>query len=99
MFRFWDSAHLLELTRDERMLVELRMAIARTIRHHREQLNLSQTEVALRIKSNQPSVAAMENGAPEIGFDQMFHALFAVGGSVGELAHVVDYNAKHSRID
>jgi predicted XRE-type DNA-binding protein len=84
-FRFGDAADFLELTHEERMLVELRVKLAQTIRQRREQSNLSQKEVAIRIKSSQPRVAKIEVASSDVSLDQMFRGLFAVGGSIQDL--------------
>ena len=84
-FRIGDAADFLELTEEERRLVELRVGLARAVRHRRELLNLSQKQVAARIKSSQPRVAKIEAAAPDVSLDQMFRGLFAVGGSLEDL--------------
>jgi predicted XRE-type DNA-binding protein len=85
-FRFGDAADFLELSEDERMLVELRVKLAQAIRRRREQSNLSQKQVATRIKSTQPRVARIEAAAADVSLDQMFRGLFAVGGNVEDLS-------------
>jgi predicted XRE-type DNA-binding protein len=84
-FRFGDAADFLELTEEERMLVELRVKLAQAIRQRREQSNLSQKQVAARIKSSQPRVAKIEAASPDVSLDQMFRGLFAVGGTMDDL--------------
>jgi predicted XRE-type DNA-binding protein len=84
-FRFGDAADFLELTEEERMLVELRVKLAQAIRRRREQANLSQKQVATRIKSSQPRVAKIEAASPDVSLDQMFRGLFAVGGTMDDL--------------
>ena len=84
-FRFGDAADFLELTNEERMLVELRVKLAQTIRHRREQASLSQKEVGTRIKTSQPRVAKIEVASSDVSLDQMFRGLFAVGGSIQDL--------------
>jgi len=84
-FRFGDAADFLELSEEERMLVELRVKLAQTIRRRREQSNLSQKQVAIRIRSSQPRVAQIEAAASDVSLDQMFRGLFAVGGNVADL--------------
>ena len=84
-FRFGDAADFLELTEEERRLVELRVNLAQAIRRRRELSALSQKQVAARIKSSQPRVAKIEAAAPDVSLDQMFRGLFAVGGTVEDL--------------
>jgi predicted XRE-type DNA-binding protein len=84
-FRCGDAADFLELTADERLLVALRVKLAQAIRRRRELSDLSQKQVAARIKSSQPRVAKIEAAAPDVSLDQMFRGLFAVGGTVEDL--------------
>lgn len=44
-----DAEDFLELTCEERQLVELRVAVSRAVRTRREQLAMTQTEVAKKI--------------------------------------------------
>ena len=84
-FEFGDAADFLELTHEEQMLVELRLKLAETIRYRREQSNLSQKQVAAKIKSSQPRIAKIEMASSDVSLDQMFRGLFAVGGSIQDL--------------
>jgi predicted XRE-type DNA-binding protein len=85
-FRLGDAADFLELTEEERRLVELRLKLAEAIRRRREQLNLSQRQVALLIQSTQSRVAKIEAASTGVSLDLMFRGLFAVGGSVEDLS-------------
>ena len=93
-FRVGDAEDFLGLTEEERMLVELRVTLARAIRHRREQSNLSQKQVAAKIKSSQPRVAKIESAASDVSLDQMFRGLFAVGGNMGDVVAVYPTEAQ-----
>ncbi|MGP0064667.1 MAG: helix-turn-helix domain-containing protein [Isosphaeraceae bacterium] len=84
-FVFEDAEDFLELTVEERRLVDLRFAVSRAVRARREQQHLTQLQVAKRLKSSQSRVAKMEAGSADVSLDLMFRALFALGGSVQEL--------------
>jgi predicted XRE-type DNA-binding protein len=84
-FVFEDAEDLLELTVEERRLVELRLAVSRAVRARREQQHLTQEQVAKKLKSSQSRVAKMEAGAAEVSLDLMFRGLFALGGSLKDL--------------
>jgi predicted XRE-type DNA-binding protein len=60
-----DPGDFLELTHEERHLVELRVAVSRAVRALRERQNLTQTRVAKRLKTSQPRVAKIESGASD----------------------------------
>jgi DNA-binding XRE family transcriptional regulator len=85
-FQIGDFGDFLELTPEERQLVELRLRVSRMIRQRRQEQNLTQQQVAKRIKSSQSRVAKIEAGAPDVSLDLMFSGLFAVGGAVTDLA-------------
>ena len=84
-FVFEDAEDFLELTIEERRLVDLRLAVSRAVRARRMQQNLTQEQVAKKLKSSQSRVAKMEAGSADVSLDLMFRALFALGGSVKEL--------------
>lgn len=84
-FRIADAEDFLELTGDERRLVELRMAVSRAVRRLRQERRLTQRQLAARLKSSQSRVAKIEAGAGEVSLDLMFRGLFAVGGCLSDL--------------
>jgi predicted XRE-type DNA-binding protein len=75
----------LELTVEERQLVELRVAVSRAVRALRERQNLTQTQVARKLKTSQPRIAKLESGASDVSLDLMFRGLFALGGTLKDL--------------
>jgi ribosome-binding protein aMBF1 (putative translation factor) len=84
-FVFGSAEDFLELTAEERRLVELRLAVSRGVRVQREQQHLSQKDLAKRMKTTQPRVARLEAGSSEVSLDFMFRGFFALGGSVKDL--------------
>jgi hypothetical protein len=81
-----DAGDFLGLTDEERRLVELRLAVSRAVRRRRVDANLTQQQVAAKIRSSQSRVAKIEAGAADVPLDPMFSGLFAVGGGVDDLA-------------
>jgi len=84
-FIFEDAEDFLELTVEERRLVELRLAVSRAVRARREQQHLTQEQVAKKLNSSQSRVAKMEAGSTDVSLDLMFRGLFALGGSLEDL--------------
>ena len=82
---FEDAEEFLELTPEERELVELRLAVSRAVRERRLRLRCTQAEVARLLKTSQPRVAKIEAGAPEVSLDLMFRGLFALGGTMKDV--------------
>ncbi|HEV3261903.1 MAG TPA: XRE family transcriptional regulator [Gemmataceae bacterium] len=80
-WRFGDAADFLGMTDEERQLLDARIEAASAVRRQREALQLSQKELASRIKTSQPRVTKIERAAPVPGP----HAPLAVGGGVGEV--------------
>ncbi len=81
-FRIGDYGDFLGLTDQERRVVELRVAIIKAIRAYRESQQLTQKQLAVKMKSSQSRVAKIEAGAAGISLDMLLRALVAVGGRV-----------------
>jgi ribosome-binding protein aMBF1 (putative translation factor) len=85
-FRIGDAEDFLNLSPEERELVDLRLRVSRVIRQRRQSQQLTQRELAARIKSSQSRVAKLESGAADVSLDLLFRGLFAVGGKLADLA-------------
>jgi predicted XRE-type DNA-binding protein len=77
---FEDADDFLELTDEERSLVDLRLAVSTAVRNRRMRRKLTQHAVAKKLKTSQPNVSKIENGSRDVSLDQMFRAYFALGG-------------------
>ena len=84
------AAEFLDLTLEESAFIELKLQLARAVREQRQQLNLTQTQLAQRIESSQSRVAKIEAGDPSIALDLVFRALFALGLSKRDLAKIIN---------
>lgn len=69
----------LGLTEEEAALVELRIELAGLLRERRLGQDLTQAQVAARIRSSQSRVAKMEAGDPAVSTDLLLRALFSLG--------------------
>lgn len=87
-FRVGDAADFLGLSDEEARLVELRVALSRAVRRRRQLRNMTQQQLATRLKSSQSRVAKIEAGAGDVSLDLMFRSLFAVGGGLADVARV-----------
>jgi predicted XRE-type DNA-binding protein len=81
-WRFGDAADFLEMTAEERQLLDARINAALAVRRQREALNLSQKQLATRIKTSQPRMAKIERAAADVSLDQILRAFIAAGGQV-----------------
>jgi predicted XRE-type DNA-binding protein len=77
-----DAADFLEMSEDERQLLDTRVQLALAIRRQRESLQMSQKQLGERLKTSQPRVAKIERAASDVSLDQLVRALTAVGGRI-----------------
>ena len=75
-----DAADFLEMSDEERQLLDARVELALAIRRQRESLHLSQAELGARLKTSQPRVAKIERAASDVSLDQLVRAFTAAGG-------------------
>ena len=85
-FRIGDAADFLKLSGAERQLIELRLALSRTVRRLREKQGWTQRQLAVKLKSSQSRVAKIESGSVDVSLDLLFRGLFAVGGEFADVA-------------
>ncbi len=80
-FAVGSAADFLELSAEELALVEMRLALSRTLRERRTEAGLTQQQVARRTGSSQSRVAKMEAGDPSVSLDLLIRALLNIGAS------------------
>jgi len=76
-----DAADFLGLTPEEAALIELRLALSRTVRARRLKLGVSQVELASRLGSSQSRVAKLEAADATVSIDLLIRSLLALGAS------------------
>jgi ribosome-binding protein aMBF1 (putative translation factor) len=81
-WRIGDAADFLEMSAQERQLLEARVELALAIRRQRELLHLSQKQLGLRLNTSQPRVAKIERAASDVSMDQLVRAFTAAGGKI-----------------
>jgi DNA-binding transcriptional regulator YiaG len=69
--------------------IETRRALSRLLKQVRQDLHLTQTEVAARLKTSQSRVAKMEKADPTVSADLLLQALFRLGLKRKELAAAI----------
>ena len=79
----------LELSAEETAYVELKVRLAKELRHRRKKLRISQVEAAKKLQSSQSRVAKMEAGDPSVSIDLLVRSLLALGGRVTMLPKAV----------
>lgn len=84
-----DASDFLRLSDDERRFIEAKLALAAGLRKRREQLGLTQTEVARRFGSSQSRVAKMEAADQTVSTDLLLLSLFRLGASRRDVARLL----------
>jgi DNA-binding XRE family transcriptional regulator len=79
----------LGLSDEEVAFVNLKLALARSLRSRRERKGLTQNELAELIESSQSRVAKMEAGDRTVSLDLLVRSLLAMGTTKRELARII----------
>ena len=79
----------LDLSEADVEYIETRRALSRLLKQVRQDLHLTQTEVAARLKTSQSRVAKMEKADPTVSADLLLQALFRLGLKRKELAEAI----------
>jgi len=83
------ATDFLGLSAEEARLIELKLALSRSLRDRRESLKLTQIDLAQRLRSSQSRIAKMEAGDPSVSLDLLIRSLFALGATKRDLARVI----------
>jgi len=83
------ASEFLGLTEQESEIVEIRLALSRSVRARRAQQGLSQTDLASRLGSSQSRVAKLESADPTVSLDLLIRGLVALGASRRDIARAV----------
>ncbi len=84
---------------EERQLLDARVEAALAVKRQRLAANLSQKELAARIKTSQPRIAKIEQAAADVSLDQILRAFAAAGGTFAVTTGSRRKLSKNLRID
>lgn len=73
------TEEFLQLTPEEKELVELRISLSKRAKELRTRKGWTQRELADYLGSSQARIAKLEAGDPSVSMDFMFKAIFALG--------------------
>ena len=88
-WRVGDARDFLALSDDDAQFVEIKLALARSLRELREKRNWTQADLAKRVGSSQSRVAKMEAADPTVSVDLLVRSLLAIGADRRELGRIV----------
>ena len=78
----------LELSPEEAILVEIKLALSRSLKERRQSL-MTQSDLAQKIHSSQPRVANAENGDASVSIELLIRAILATGASTEDIGQVI----------
>ena len=74
----------LDLTPEEAALIEIKLALSKSLRERREK-RMTQVELAERMHSSQPRIAKAEGGDRSVSLDLLMRAMLATGATPSEI--------------
>jgi len=87
-WKIGDASDFVDLTPEESAIVEMRLALSRSLKERRK-IRMTQSELAIRISSSQPRVAMAENGGSSVSIELLIRAMLATGASPQEIGHII----------
>jgi DNA-binding XRE family transcriptional regulator len=78
----------LELTPEENALIEIKLALSRSLKQRRQQV-MTQAELAGKIQSSQPRIAKAENGDASVSIELLIRAMLATGATLKEIGKII----------
>lgn len=76
----------LELSPEDIEIIELKILLGKQVKETRKNANLSQIELAKKMRSSQSRVAKIEAGDPSVSLDLVYRALFSSGATKYEIS-------------
>lgn len=88
-WKIGSTEEFLELTPEEANYIELKLALASSLREMRTSKNMTQADLATLLKSSQSRVAKMEAGDPTVSLDLLVRSLLSLGLTRETLARLI----------
>jgi DNA-binding XRE family transcriptional regulator len=89
-----DAGEFLGLSEQESRFIETKLALASGLRQQREDLGLTQAELARRLGSSQSRVAKMEAADQSVSLDLLLRSLFRLGATRQEVARIMTHEPR-----
>ena len=88
-WRLGSAQEFLGLTDDEMALIEMRLALGRSLKERRLASGLTQQELASQVGSSQSRIAKMESADPAVSIDLFVRSLLKLGATRQELGRII----------
>lgn len=85
----------LDLSPEESLYVEFKLALSEKLRELRTQKGLTQVAVAAELRSSQSRVAKLEAADPSVSLDLLVRSLLKLGATRRDLARAIDSGRAH----
>jgi transcriptional regulator with XRE-family HTH domain len=79
---------------DARLVIEIRFALARTLREKRRRLGVTQAQLARRIGAAPATISRVELASPHVAMDIFVRAMIALGANTAEIAVAFDADSR-----
>jgi ribosome-binding protein aMBF1 (putative translation factor) len=93
-WRLTSAEEFLGLSKEEVALVEMKLALADAVKAQREKSQLSQIELAARMKSSQSRIAKIEAGDPSVSLELLVRAVLSAGATKKDVARALAATAR-----
>ena len=93
-WRVGSAREFLGLSEEEAAFIELKLALAESVRKRRQKQGMTQTQLAKALESSQSRVAKMEAGDRSVSLDLLVRSLLAMGTTKRELARMISVGQK-----
>ncbi|ARV61084.1 transcriptional regulator [Nostocales cyanobacterium HT-58-2] len=78
----------LELSAEEATLIDIKLALSRSLKERRQKL-MTQAELAAKLQSSQPRIAKAENGDASVSIELLVKAMLAIGATPEDIGQVI----------
>ncbi len=85
-WKIGNAASFINVSPEESALVDMRVALSRSLRERRLAAGITQTTFARQLGSSQSRIAKLEAGDPSVSLDLLIRALLVVGASRKDVA-------------
>jgi predicted XRE-type DNA-binding protein len=87
-WRVGSASDFLQLKPEEASLIEMKLALARSLRRRRQR-RMTQAQLAERLQSSQPRVAKAEGGDASVSMDLLVRAMLATGATPRDIGKTI----------
>lgn len=88
-WRVGTVAEFLELTPEDSLLVEIKVALSQSLKEQRRAIMMTQVELADRMGSSQPRIAKAESTDESVSLDFLIRALLALDTTPQEIGQII----------